>query len=123
MRPLSIPPYVLEHKHDKAYFLENIESIRARIKSLNTGTPEVSVIIPAYNEEETILRTLSSLSRTATKKSVEIIVVNNNSKDRTQELAQLAGATCFFEGQQGVKHARNKGLAGASGKYVINADA
>jgi glycosyltransferase involved in cell wall biosynthesis len=54
---------------------------------------------------------------------VEVIVVNNNSRDRTRELVLAAGAICIDESKQGITHARNAGLAAARGKYILNADA
>ena len=122
MRPLSIPTHVLEHKQDKNHFLDKIGSIRQKIQRLRKGEPEVSIVIPAYNEEENILQTLSSLATTSTNKSVEIIVVNNNSTDRTAELVEATGATCILETIQGITPARNRGLKAARGKYILNAD-
>jgi glycosyltransferase involved in cell wall biosynthesis len=123
MRPLSIPTHVLEHKHDKDYFLDKMPAIREKIQKLNNGQPEVSIVIPAYNEEENILQTLSSLSATNSRKSIEIIVVNNNSQDRTEELVAGCGARCILETIQGITPARNAGLRAAKGKFILNADA
>ena len=123
MRPLSIPTHVLEHKHDKAYFKDKIDSIRNKIISLRKGEPEVSIVIPAFNEEENILQTLSSLAASTSSKSIEIIVVNNNSTDRTEEIVKDCGATCILETTQGITPARNAGLRAATGKYILNADA
>ncbi|HWK56125.1 MAG TPA: glycosyltransferase family 2 protein [Parapedobacter sp.] len=83
----------------------------------------MSVVIPAYNEEKGILKTLSSLSDTATDFPTEIIVVDNNSSDETKNLILQAGAIYLFEEKQGVKNARNCGLDYARGRYIINGDA
>ncbi|MDQ6815253.1 MAG: glycosyltransferase family 2 protein, partial [Bacteroidota bacterium] len=56
-------------------------------------------------------------------KPVEIIVVNNNSTDRTEALVKQAGIKCILEKKQGITAARNAGLQIASGKYILNADA
>ncbi len=96
--------------------------IRSGIKSMYSLTPEVSIIIPAYNEEAGILKTLSSLSASTTKKKVEIIVVNNNSTDDTADLAITAGAICITENKQGITAARNAGLQRATGRLILNAD-
>ena len=97
--------------------------IQQHYKALLKGAPEVSVVIPAYNEEKDILRTLHSLTANVTARSVEIIVVNNNSKDNTEALVRAAGVTCVNETTQGITAARNAGLATAKGKYILNADA
>ena len=79
--------------------------------------------MPAYNEEDSILKTLSCLSKSTTHRSVEIIVVNNNSSDKTAALVNSTGARCITETRQGITPARNAGLAAARGKYILNADA
>lgn len=123
MRPIGIPQNILQHHQSKECLKEKLAIIRNNIKRLHASTPEVSIIIPAYNEEESILKTLSSFSATSTKKTVEIIVVNNNSKDTTGELAIAAGTTCIIETKQGITPARNAGLYLAKGKFILNADA
>ncbi len=123
MRPLLIPAYIkdyLDSTNQDASGLEEIKNAYQRIKS---DTPEISIVIPAYNEEDTIVQTLSSLCHNITDKQVEIIVVNNNSKDRTAELVEACGIACRLETAQGIKFARNAGLAAAKGKYILNADA
>jgi glycosyltransferase involved in cell wall biosynthesis len=122
MRPLSIPPYIRR-------YLDNGPSEAAQqgantaYQTLLKGGPEVSIVMPAYNEEENIVPTLSSLCHNVTQWSVEIIVVNNNSKDNTENLVKACGVTCLLETTQGITPARNAGLALAKGKYLLNADA
>jgi glycosyltransferase involved in cell wall biosynthesis len=124
MRPIAIPSYIRKLWNDGANTPEeNIALINQRYKALHKGTPEVSVVIPAYNEEKNILRTLLSLSSNITVRSVEIIVVNNNSTDNTKALVQATGIQCILETTQGITAARNSGLAAATGKYILNADA
>lgn len=125
MRPIAIPPYIKQlWEADSSRNNEYITSIRKEYAALTKGeAPEVSVVIPAYNEEEVILRTLSSLCNNITDRAVEIIVVNNNSKDKTGELVSSAGVPCILEQKQGITNARNAGLAVAKGTYILNADA
>ncbi len=123
MRSVSIPAHILRHWQLKPTDSSSIDDVRTRIEALLKGEPEVSVVIPAYNEEESILQTLSSLSDSTTLRSVEIIVVDNNSKDATAGLATAAGAKCVRETTQGITPARNRGLREAKGKYILNADA
>lgn len=123
IRPLKIPSYIEAYKYDAQWFLDHIAEIREGIQRLHSDEPDVTVSIPAYNEEASILKNLWSLSKTITNQKVEILVVNNNSSDRTQELIELSGANWIIEKEQGVRHARNSGLAAAKGKIILNADA
>lgn len=124
MRPIAIPSNIVRIWRANASGNEElISAIRQQYQSLFKGNPEVSVVIPAYNEEKNILRTLLALSSNTTKRSVEIIVVNNNSKDNTEALVKATGINCIPETKQGITAARNAGLAVATGKYVLNADA
>ncbi|MBN9299907.1 MAG: glycosyltransferase family 2 protein [Filimonas sp.] len=123
MRPIKIPSDILHHWQLDNASAEAIAAIHARLQAFKKGAPEVSVVIPAYNEKDSIVKTLSSLSANNTNRSVEIIVVNNNSADNTRELAIACGATCIDETKQGITNARNAGLNYATGKYVLNADA
>jgi glycosyltransferase involved in cell wall biosynthesis len=123
MRPVSIPHAIMQHYQPGNALEQNISSLNASIRSKYSSSPEISIVIPAYNEETTILQTLSSLAANTTNRTMEIVVVNNNSSDRTAELATAAGARCILETKQGITPARNAGLAAARGKYILNADA
>ena len=119
MRPISIPAYI----NNYFYKQQDPEQIKQAYQKLYRGKPEVSIVMPAYNEETTIVQTLASLCNNHTKWSVEIIVVNNNSKDKTEELVKACGVNCILETTQGITQARNAGLAQARGKYILDADA
>jgi len=89
---------------------------------------KVSVIIPAFNEErllgETLRQVRAALTALATRGwSMEIIVCDNNSTDRTGELARAAGATVVFEPENQIARARNSGAAAATGDWLIFVDA
>lgn len=101
----------------------NLQNTRSGFQKLLKGVPEVSIVMPAYNEEACILKALTCLSKSNTSRSVEVIVVNNNSKDNTAAIANAAGVVCILETTQGITPARNAGLAVARGKYILNADA
>lgn len=88
------------------------------------GVPRISVVIPAYNEETMIgacLRAVLSQSRAAD----EVIVVDNNSSDRTAEilLEFAADVVVLHEQRQGVQHARNRGMNAATGDIIVRIDA
>ncbi len=123
MRPLLIPESITRLNKDKKVLEKEISRIKENFDNLNTGDPLISVIIPAYNEEENLLKTLYSLSLSSTSYAVEVIVVNNNSKDLTGQYALNSGAICIDEKKQGITNARNAGLAVAKGTYILNADA
>ena len=87
MRSIAIPLYIKQIIDTSSFTNEErINVIKKNYASLSNGIPEVSVVIPAYNEEDGILLTLQSLSANSTNRVVEIIVVNNNSKDNTEAL-------------------------------------
>lgn len=102
---------------------ERIADIRSRLSKFRVENPEISIVIPAYNEEANILNLLSSLGDQQTTRSVELLVVNNNSADRTQELLDKCGVRSIFEKQPGVAFARQSGLLAAKGRIIANADA
>lgn len=123
MRPISIPQDINRYWMLLPNSSEACQEVHQQYRRLCTDIPEVSVVIPAYNEESNIVKTLLSLSTNQTSRSVEIIVVDNNSKDRTAELVQACGVRYVLETEQGITPARNRGLREARGTYVLNADA
>ena len=123
MRPVGVPSFIAQHNQPREILEQQLPQIRARLQKMHGARPDVSVVIPAYNEEDSILKTLSSLSASVTNRSFELIVVNNNSHDRTALLAAGAGAICIPEPVQGITAARNAGLQAAKGRLVLNADA
>jgi glycosyltransferase involved in cell wall biosynthesis len=87
---------------------------------------DYSVIIPAYNEEQHLpdaLKILKEAMRSIAFLEGEIIVVDNNSDDKTAEVAKRAGAQVVFEAHNQISRARNRGAAAASGKYLVFLDA
>ncbi|HEY1009507.1 MAG TPA: glycosyltransferase family A protein [Daejeonella sp.] len=99
-----------------------IEELKNRLARFTTEEPDISVVIPAWNEEDTLFRTLSSLASNQISNKVEIIVVNNNSTDKTQEILERLGVRNFSESQQGIAFARQQGLTKARGQYHLCAD-
>jgi glycosyltransferase involved in cell wall biosynthesis len=124
MRPIHIPAYIQQLYHSKPSVLAAQPLIATAYQALRkSGPPDVSIVMPAYNEEENILQTLLSIANNETKWAVEIVVVNNNSKDQTETLVKATGIPCITELKQGITVARNAGLAVANGTYILNADA
>jgi glycosyltransferase involved in cell wall biosynthesis len=87
--------------------------------------PRISVIIPAYNEEKYLGDTLQSVNKAVDQycqshgHPVEVIVVNNNSTDRTEEVAREHGAQVVFEGRNQISVAMNAGAKAARGEILI----
>jgi glycosyltransferase involved in cell wall biosynthesis len=123
MRPIPIPKYILSCWQSSLSTTDKIATIKTNYTKLLKGIPQVSIVIPAYNEAANILQTLLSLSSNKTHYSVEIIVVNNNSKDATEQLVTDSGVTCVNELKPGITAARTAGLMAAKGQYILNADA
>ncbi len=90
---------------------------------------EVSIVIPAYNEEKYIGETLFSLLKSEQKTGInyEVILVDNNSIDKTVEVAQKFAhgmdLKIIQEEKQGRGAARARGFKEASGEIVLSADA
>jgi len=75
---------------------------------LAATAPVIDVIIPAYNEEESIALVVKELPAEMVR---EIIVCNNNSKDSTAAVARAAGATVVDEKRAGYGSACLRGMA------------
>jgi glycosyltransferase involved in cell wall biosynthesis len=125
MPKIILPRWVKNHRKilsesDKEKLCINLAAKLERYKCKN---PEVSLVIPAWNEEENILVTLSSFADQLTERMLELIVVNNNSTDRTQQLLDACGVKTFYEETQSISQARQLGLEKAKGKYILCADA
>ena len=81
---------------------------------------KISIVVPAYNEEKEITACLASVQDCWDEVShqhlhCEIIVVDNNSTDKTADLAWAAGAKVVFEPINQISRARNSGAAAATG--------
>ncbi|MFC1625904.1 glycosyltransferase family 2 protein [Patescibacteria group bacterium] len=83
---------------------------------------KVSVVIPAYNEAKYITKSVRSVINQEIKAD-EIIVVDNNSTDKTAEIAKKLGAKVIKETKQGMIPARNKGFDTACGDIIARIDA
>ena len=89
---------------------------------------KVSIIVPAFNEELLLDKSLSQIRSAANVFNlrgweVELIVCDNNSTDRTAEIAHAAGAMVVFEPFNQIARARNRGAAAATGDWLIFVDA
>jgi len=82
----------------------------------------ISVIIPAYNEEENLPKIIKSL-RKQTFKDFEIIVVDNNSKDKTFNIAKKLADKVYKCKEQGISPARNFGALKSKTDIIAFIDA
>ena len=85
----------------------------------------VSVVIPCLNEEQNIARCVADAQAALALANLsgEVIVVDNDSDDRSAELAERAGARVILEPRRGYGSAYMAGLAAARGAYIVMADA
>ncbi len=94
---------------------------------MNSGKPKkfysFSVIIPAFNEEDSIADCLKSLKKQDYPGKIEIIVVDNASTDKTAEIARENGAIVLYEGRKGISAARRKGYEKSTGEILAYTDA
>src|SRR5579885_325538 len=122
----SLPAWVKEILEKPLRLSDNspefISGLKQKLQRFNISNPLVSVVIPAWNEEEGILHTLISLANTTAQIPVELLVVDNNSTDGTAALLKELGIKTLLETKQGVGHARTAGLHHAKGKYILTGD-
>ncbi|MEK6823215.1 MAG: glycosyltransferase family 2 protein, partial [Nanoarchaeota archaeon] len=112
------------------WFLVLLDAPPQHRKRSMTSLPKVSVIIPAYNEEDCIRDTMESvLALEYPADKLQVIVVNDGSKDRTEEEAKKviaahpASDILYIAKQNGGKGtALNMGIAQASGEFIATMD-
>jgi len=90
---------------------------------------EISIIIPAYNEENRIKITLFSIEKYFHNKNFEIIVINDGSSDNTLELLNTLKdklpnlELITYKKNRGKGYAVKKGIENAQGQYILFLDA
>ncbi len=86
---------------------------------------KVSVIIPAYNEEQCLPKTLERIDRALSFVACpfEIIVIDNDSQDETKQVAETFGAKVFLENEHNISRVRNAGAKHSTGNVLIFIDA
>lgn len=96
-------------------------------KFLGGGGDKISVIMPAYNVEKYIGKSIESVLR-QTHQNLELVIVNDGSKDNTRDVVQAYMArdtriTYIEQPNKGVSAARNTGMKAATGEYIAFLDA
>lgn len=78
---------------------------------------KVSIVMPAYNSEEFIRTSLSSIPK---REDIEIIVVNDGSTDKTAEIAKEFNVILIDRKENmGIGYSRREALAAAQGEYIM----
>jgi peptidoglycan-N-acetylglucosamine deacetylase len=104
-----------------------IEKLRPEPADHPEYQPEVTVLIPAYNEESVIVDTVRS-ALASTYPKLEILVIDDGSKDRTAELVRAnfsrdSRVRLMLQSNHGKPSALNHGLSEAIGEIVVSIDA
>lgn len=100
-----------------------ITDIKSQLASMQAIDPLVSIVVSAYNEEKRLAACLWSLSEIKSKYPIEILGVNNNSSDRTEDIFKVLEVPYYNEPRQSPGFARQCGLQHARGKYHFYIDA
>ncbi|MCZ8023109.1 MAG: glycosyltransferase family 2 protein [Cyclobacteriaceae bacterium] len=126
IKRFTSPTWLEQHDMMRtAWKLQNIEDIavlRKRLSRFQCDKPLVSIVIPVWNEEENIVRTLSSFAAMHIPFDTELLVVNNNSTDNTAAILDALGVKTIVEKRQGIAHARLAGLRASRGVYHLCGD-
>lgn len=88
----------------------------------------ISIVVPAFNEERLLGDSLAQIKLAAGAFqrrgwTTELVVCDNNSTDKTAEIARSAGATVVFEPINQIARARNRGAEAATGDWIVFVDA
>jgi hypothetical protein len=85
---------------------------------------DVSIIIPCLNEEASIEECVTKARAWLAQSGMtgEVVVVDNNSTDRTTEVARAAGARVLFEELRGKGNAFQTGMRESTGRFIVMSD-
>ena len=100
-----------------------IEEVHKKLAKCQNNEPLASIVLIAHNEATHLLSCLWSLCDNQCNFPIEIITVNNNSTDDTEEVLKQLGARYYNESQKGPGYARQCGLNHAHGKLHLCIDA
>jgi glycosyltransferase involved in cell wall biosynthesis len=105
--------------------IEHIPTPSSETPQTSAAALRVSVVIPCLNEEENIEACVKSALHSMEEAGIagEVVVADNDSEDRSAELATAAGARVVHEPRRGYGSAYLAGFAAARGTYVVMLDA
>lgn len=95
---------------------------RERLAKMQSDKPLASIVVIAYNEETHLQACLWAISEILCQYPVEIIGVDNDSKDRTAEIFQKSGIPYYTEYQHSCGYARRCGLQHSRGRFYFDVD-
>ncbi len=122
----------LHQKHPRSdseskvnFYNQNSEFIK---RSAKINFPDLTIIVPAYNEANFLPRTLAGINLALSSdenRNTSLIVVNNASDDDTKDVALAFGAQVIDEPKKGIGRARQTGLESTknSVKHILTTDA
>ena len=87
---------------------------------------KINVLLPTLNEEKGVGTTIEAIPKNTFHQKeweLEILVIDGNSKDKTQEIAREKGATVIVEKRKGYGRAYKTGFAHAKGEIIVTTDA
>lgn len=99
-----------------------INETRQRLAALQSDEPLISIVVIAYNEETHLQACLWAISEMDCSFPVEIIGVDNDSKDRTAEVFKASGIPYYTEYEHSCGYARRCGLQHAKGRLYFDVD-
>lgn len=130
MAPIVTPSWINKHVGEANFpedlSVHRLSEIRKGLSRYQVSQPKVSIVMPAFNEEKYLLKTLSSLAELKLPDTIstELLVVNDNSQDRTSEILDSLGvAELYLPVNMRPKGARQQGLEAAKGDIILQADA
>jgi len=86
---------------------DSIRKVKRQLKERQNDSPLVSVVLIAHNEERHLISCIWSLSENHCHFPIEIIAVNNNSTDKTEEVLKSLGVTYYNETKKGPGYPAN----------------
>ena len=101
---------------------------KKRAEPLKGSEPPLSVLIPAYNEEKVIRSTLASVLNTCYRGAIEVIVIDDGSKDKTVEIVENIMASdsrvrLICQPNLGKAEALQNGIEDAQNELIVMLDA
>ncbi len=108
--------------------MQNFGGIKQAMKMNLQNSPKISIVIPFYNEEKSIIHLLNSILNLSKEVSYELILVDNNSTDKTLEIInkykkKLPTLKIVKEKKQGIGSARKKGFTKVKSEIIASTDA